>query len=98
MSPTEACTISNDPWLSFDNWCSSGGKVGYTRYGRAYNFFDLSNAQTMNIAFLSAVYSQLITPVPVQSTVRPSPISASPAMNCSDCKVHNGITSCTLRY
>ena len=42
--------------------CSSGDKVAYTQHGRAYNFFDLSNAQTMNAALVAAVYSQLITP------------------------------------
>jgi hypothetical protein len=42
--------------------------VAYTQHGRAYNFFDLSNAQTMNAALISAIYSQLITP---PETVQP---------------------------
>jgi len=54
--------------------CSSGDKVAYTQHGRAYNFYDPSNAQTMNAAFISAIYSQLITPPdPVEPFVSPPP-------------------------
>ena len=43
--------------------------MGFTQYGRAYNFFDLSNAQTMNAALIATVYSKLITPQPVATFV-----------------------------
>ena len=55
-----------------DFLCSSGGKVGYTQYGRAYNFFDLSNSQTMNAAFITAIYSKLIMPQEVEAFVSKS--------------------------
>lgn len=42
--------------------CSSGNKIAYTSHGRAYNFFDPSNSQTMNAALVSIIYSQLIAP------------------------------------
>ena len=57
--------LSSEQFLS----CSSGGKVGFTQYGRAYSFFDLSNAQTMNAALVATVYSKLITPQPVATFV-----------------------------
>lgn len=36
--------------------------MAYTQLGRAYNTFDPSLGQSMNAAFLAAVYGQLITP------------------------------------
>lgn len=61
--------------------CSSGAKVAYTQHGRAYNFFDLSNAQTMNAAFISAIYSQLITP-PETVKAFVSPLSVVVVVRC----------------
>ena len=36
--------------------------MAYTTHGRAYNFYDPSNAQTMNAALVAIIYGQLITP------------------------------------
>lgn len=42
--------------------CSTGGLVSYTQLGRAYNTYEPSLGQTMNAAFLAAVYGALISP------------------------------------
>ena len=47
---------------AFSHGDSSGATVAYTTHGRAYNFYDPSNAQTMNAALVAIIYGQLITP------------------------------------
>ncbi|KAK9828913.1 hypothetical protein WJX72_002766 [[Myrmecia] bisecta] len=47
------------------NWlCTSGATIAYTEAGRAYNSFSPSQGTTMNAAFLSIVYGQLIASEP----------------------------------
>ena len=54
--------------------CSSGALVAYTTQGRAYNFFDASNSQTMNAAMVAIIYGNLIAPPSVvEPFVSPNP-------------------------
>jgi len=45
-----------DAWL-----CGSAGTTSYTELGRAYNTLDSTSGQTMNAAFLSFIYGQVLS-------------------------------------
>lgn len=62
--PATVCIRLHWPTLTPGScsWCSTGGLVSYTQLGRAYNTYEPSMGQTMNAAFLAALYGNLITP------------------------------------